>query len=72
MFKMSLMHMSICFYCSGGLFDSYLHAVWLVIAVSKFWQKIFEDLLTCLGCPIWAFPSLCLLGDLTDVNVEIN
>lgn len=38
----------------------------------KLWQRICEDRTDCLGYPIPISPTLCVLGDLTNINMEIK
>jgi len=40
--------------------------------VQKFWLELCEDLSTWLKCNIPACPTLCVLGDLGNLNMEIN
>lgn len=54
--------------CTGDLPENYLHAVGHCFLVNRFWQ-ISEDLSTCLEHTIPASPSVCLLGNVTSVNM---
>lgn len=67
-----LTHANVCLICTGVLSDSYLHAFFFLVHLSEYIGRISEDLPACLGCSIQALPSLCLLSDLTNVNMETN
>lgn len=72
MFRMGLTHSNICSHCTDNTPDNYAHALWFCAPVQKFWLEVCEDLSTWLKCSIPACPTLCILGDLDNINVEIN
>nr|XP_057934911.1 F-box only protein 8 isoform X1 [Doryrhamphus excisus] len=72
MFKMGLTDSNICVYCPDHVVDDYLHSMWACAPISNFWQAVCEDLSLALGTSIPSSPVLCLLGDLSTVNVETN
>ena len=72
MFRMGLTHSNICSHCTDNTPVDYSHALWFCAPVQKFWLEVCEDLSTWLKCSIPACPTLCILGDLDNINMEIN
>ena len=72
MFQMGLSDSNICVHCSDNSIDNYMHAMWACAPVNNFWWKVCEDLERYLGCSVPASPSLCILGDVSDTNIEPN
>ena len=70
MFKMGFTQSSTCTHCSQNTQDTYLHALWNCTPVQHFWAEITTLLTNILDCHIPLSPSLCLLGDLTIVNLN--
>lgn len=50
--------------------DTYIHAVWLCTLVSRFWIYVTKSLTTIFGCHIPETPSLCILGDISVINLS--
>ena len=69
LFKMGFTS-EICSHCTQNCPDTYLHATWLCAPINKFWKEITETLSRFLGSHIPLSPSLCLLGDLSTINLD--
>ena len=69
---MGLTHSNICTHCTDNIPDDYAHVLWFCAPVQKFWLEVCEDLSTWLKCSIPACPTVCILGDLDDINMETN
>uniref|UniRef100_A0AAR2LML4 Reverse transcriptase zinc-binding domain-containing protein n=1 Tax=Pygocentrus nattereri TaxID=42514 RepID=A0AAR2LML4_PYGNA len=52
--------------------ENYMHAIWSCMPVQRFWQTICEDLSTWFHCDIQVSPKLCILGDISELNIETN
>uniref|UniRef100_A0AAR2LWN9 Reverse transcriptase domain-containing protein n=1 Tax=Pygocentrus nattereri TaxID=42514 RepID=A0AAR2LWN9_PYGNA len=72
MFQMGLRETNICTNCTGNYIENYMHAIWSCMPVQRFWQTICEDLSTWFHCDIQASPKLCILGDISELNIETN
>ena len=68
MFKMGLTNTGICSHTSGST-DDYLHAMWLCQPVSSFWITVTQALSTILNYRIPSSPTLCLLSDISIVQI---
>lgn len=69
MFKMGLADTDTCSQCTLDSTDDYFHATWTCQPVHSLWISVTEKLSTILGCRIPLSPSLCLLGDITQVTL---
>lgn len=54
--------------CNLNTQDSYLHALWLCPPVYQFWTDVTNKLTEFFKTRIPKFPSLCLLGDTSQIN----
>uniref|UniRef100_A0A3B3I4T3 Reverse transcriptase domain-containing protein n=1 Tax=Oryzias latipes TaxID=8090 RepID=A0A3B3I4T3_ORYLA len=70
MFKMGLSNSDICQHCDSNLPDNYMHALWFCTPVQALWQQVCADLSVWLKVSITASPSLCVLGDMSAIDVE--
>ena len=70
MFKMGFSDTDICSQCTLGSTDDYFHATWACQPVHSLWTAVTEKLSSSLGCRIPLSPSLCLLGDITQVVLQ--
>lgn len=59
-----------CSHCTKNNPDTYLHAIWHCTPVKKFWQNITDSLSNLMGCHILLSPSLCILGDISIINLN--
>ena len=69
MVKMGLANTGICSQCTLGSTDAYLHAIWLFKPVHAFWITVTETLSTILSNIIPSSPTLCLLGDISEIHI---
>ena len=69
MFKMGLANTDICSQCTLGGTYTYLHTIWLCQPVHSFWITVTETLSTILSYRIPASPTLCLLGDISEIHI---
>lgn len=67
--KMKLSDTDICSQCILGSTDNYLHATWDCTPVNTFWISVTDSLSVILGCRIPLDPTLCLLGDTTQITL---
>ena len=66
---MGLANTGICSQCTLGSTDAYLHAIWLFKPVHAFWITVTETLSTILSNIIPSSPTLCLLGDISEIHI---
>lgn len=69
MFKMGLHNIDICSQCTLGSTDDYLHAMWHCQPVHSFWITVTETLSTILSHRIPSSPTLCLIGDFSEIHI---
>lgn len=67
--KMELSETDICLQCTTGSTDNYLHATWDCTPVHSFWALVTDKLSNILGCRVPLHPSLCLLGDTSQIHL---
>lgn len=59
-----------CSHCTQNTPDTYLHAIWDCTSVKKFWENVTNSLSKFMGCHIPLSPSLCILGDISIINLN--
>lgn len=57
-----------CPHCTLHTSDTYFHATWYCTPIQHFWSQITDIISQMLDCPIPTSPSLCLLGDLSQIK----
>lgn len=62
----------ICPHCTLNTTDNYLHATWVCTPVKQFWNNITDFHSTLLSCHIPPSPALCLLGGMSNININIT
>ena len=67
--KMGFSDSDICSQCTLNTTDTYFHALWLCSPVQHFWSTVTQKLASILGCRIPLSPNLCLLGDITVIDL---
>ena len=72
MFKMGFADSDICPHSSLNTTDTYMHATWECTPVKQFWHNITDNLSLLMDFRILLLPSLCLLGDISNVNINIT
>ena len=70
MYKMGFTDSDLCTHCTLHTADNYVHALWQCPPVHQFWQEIITNLSLLLGCSLPLSPSLCLLGDSSEINTS--
>ena len=70
--KMGFCQTDICTQCNQNTIDTYLHALWLCSPVQSFWSVVIQQLSSILNCRIPLSPNLCLIGDLTTIDLALN
>ena len=70
MFQMGMAVSQTCSHCTANDIDNYLHAFWYCSPVNKFWHMVCKDLSVQIGYTITATPSVCLLGDLSNITSD--
>ena len=69
MYKMGLANTDTCSQCTSGTSDNYFHALWACQPVHSFWGSVTQKLSTILNYRIPSSPQLCLLGDISVINI---
>ena len=69
MFKLGLSNTGFCSKCTLGSTDAHLHAIWLCQPVHSFWITVTETLSTILSYRIPSSPTLCFLGDISEIHI---
>ncbi len=59
-----------CSHCTQNETDTYVHALWYCTPIKYFWEKVIESLSITMGCHIPNSPSVCLLGDISIINLD--
>lgn len=59
-----------CTHCTQDTTDTYIHAFWNCTPIQKFWTQAVNYLSHTLGCHIPVSPQLCILGDLSLVQLN--
>jgi len=59
-----------CSHCTQNTPDTYLHAIWYCTSVKKFWENVTDSLSDLMGCHIPLSPFLCILGDISIINLN--
>lgn len=67
--QMKFSDTDICSQCTLGCTDNYLHATWDCTPVHSFWISVTDKLSIILDCRVPLHPSLCLLGDITQIDL---
>lgn len=66
----SLTNTNTCTNCTQSTPDTYIHALWFCSPVHLFWKQVTESLSALLNCCIPLSPSLCLLGDTSNITLH--
>ena len=67
---MGLITSNTCTHCTKNTIDNYFHAFWHCTPVQQFWVQVTDHLSHILGCHIPLSPKLCLLGDMSTVQLN--
>lgn len=69
MFKMGFSSET-CSHCTQNNPDTYVHAFWNCTPIKTFWANVIESISISMGCHIPFSPLLCLLGDLSLIDLD--
>ena len=59
-----------CTYCTQHTTDNYMHAFWHCTPIRQFWIQVTDHLSHILGCHIPLSPQLCILGDMSSIQLH--
>lgn len=59
-------------HCTQNNLDNYVHTTWHCTPNNQFWKVITKSLSLLLGCQIPLSPSLCLLGDISTISLNMK
>lgn len=69
MYRMGFSDSNICTQCAQNTEDTYIHALWSCSPVQQFWSSVTLKMSSILGFRIPLTPTLCLLGDLSVLDL---